>query len=842
MPPRLGRVIYDWCEMRRALFIAVLTLLIADASGLSSLLVPETCAIDAAILRRTAGARLSVSGAPALLCVVGRLHAARRTEDRLRCLLCLLSACPHRLPTGSLSRSCTYRSRSYVDAPTDLPTFKERYVSPQCRALVLSCVFGRRVRSRHAQVPRVATGRRDRDYGDGRHASCSSKRKSSSAARPRETDANGRLTLQVAPGPIEITVVKEGFNPVTVTATAIAGQSQVIPIPLERQTAIEEHVTVSATRTDKRIEDQPMRVEVLDAEEIEEKQLMTPGDIVMMLNEMGGLRVQATSPSLGAASVRVQGMRGRYTRFLSDGLPLFGADVGGLGLLQIPPTDLGQVEVIKGVASALYGAGALGGVVDLISSRPTKEPTREAMVNRTSRGGTDAILFAAQPFTERWSGDAACGGTLAGAQRRRRRRLGRPRGLLARRRPSARCSGAMAPADRSLRRRCHVGAAPWRHDAVRGVAGDRRTVSSNRSTRRASTVALVAQTPLRGRYVMTARVSRDAQGRSTTVAATSREHDLQDTVFAELAVRGTAPRQTWVGGIAFERSTLDPRDQPHFAYAYNVPGVFAAGRHRSEPMADHIGSGRVDVHNLFGTFFSPRISAFAAARSWTSACSVGQRVLCADGADRGDRGRRARPSVDPDGRSKRSADGARRSMSRSVQGPVTVTATLFRYEVHDPAVVDRATYTLASLSEPTITSGIESVATFRRAPFSVTGTYTYVHSREGIGSSRNDIPLTPRHSAGLVGMWEREEPRTSRRRSVLHRALSASRTTRTDRRARVTCSSAVSSSDGSVASDCSSTPRTWVESVRLGSIRSCVPFKRPTDGGPSTPGRHSTGA
>ena len=56
-----------------------------------------------------------------------------------------------------------------------------------------------------------------------------------------------------------------------------------------------------------------MRVEVLDREEIEEKLMMTPGDIVMMLNEMGGLRVQATSPSLGAASVRIQGMRGRYT-------------------------------------------------------------------------------------------------------------------------------------------------------------------------------------------------------------------------------------------------------------------------------------------------------------------------------------------------------------------------------------------------------------------------------------------------------------------------------------------------------------------------------------------------
>ena len=94
----------------------------------------------------------------------------------------------------------------------------------------------------------------------------------------------------------------------------------------------------------------------------------------MMLNEMGGMRVQATSPSLGAASVRIQGMRGRYTRVLSDGLPLFG-EVGGLGLLQIPPMDLGQVEVIKGVASALYGAGAMGGVVNLLSRRPGREPS-----------------------------------------------------------------------------------------------------------------------------------------------------------------------------------------------------------------------------------------------------------------------------------------------------------------------------------------------------------------------------------------------------------------------------------------------------------------------------------
>ena len=164
------------------------------------------------------------------------------------------------------------------------------------------------------------------------------------------------------------------------------------PAPTEEQPPeIEVAITVSATRTGGRLEDQPLRVEVLEREEIEEKMLMTPGDIVMMLNEMGGMRVQATSPSLGAASVRVQGMRGRYTRFLSDGLPLFG-EVGGLGLLQIPPMDLAQVEVIKGVASSLYGAGAMGGVVNLISRQPGRGATARVSAQpldarRHRRGG-----------------------------------------------------------------------------------------------------------------------------------------------------------------------------------------------------------------------------------------------------------------------------------------------------------------------------------------------------------------------------------------------------------------------------------------------------------------------
>src|SRR5688500_16624271 len=194
-----------------------------------------------------------------------------------------------------------------------------------------------------------------------------------------------------------------------IVAIAQVGGNATPPSPSEQEPPeLEVSIVVEATRTGGRLEDSPLRVEVLAREEIEAKISMTPGDIVMMLNEMGGTRVQATSPSLGAASVRVQGMRGRYTRFRSDGLPLFG-EVGGLGLLQIPPMDLAQVEAIKGVASSLYGAGAMGGVVNLVSRRPAAESERELLINRSTRGATDAVGFYSAPLSGR------CGLTMIGS-------------------------------------------------------------------------------------------------------------------------------------------------------------------------------------------------------------------------------------------------------------------------------------------------------------------------------------------------------------------------------------------------------------------------------------------
>jgi hypothetical protein len=82
------------------------------------------------------------------------------------------------------------------------------------------------------------------------------------------TDASGTTTVVTAAGNVEITVVKPGFAPVTTSVQMAAGATREVIVELQQQPTLEESVTVVAsTRTDRRLEDQPMRVEVLAREE-----------------------------------------------------------------------------------------------------------------------------------------------------------------------------------------------------------------------------------------------------------------------------------------------------------------------------------------------------------------------------------------------------------------------------------------------------------------------------------------------------------------------------------------------------------------------------------------------
>ncbi|MEG9326991.1 TonB-dependent receptor [Salinimicrobium catena] len=159
-----------------------------------------------------------------------------------------------------------------------------------------------------------------------------------------------------------------------------------------------DEVIISATRSRRTIADLPTRVEVISGEELGEKGNMKPGDIRMLLNETTGIRTQQTSATSYNSSIRIQGLDGKYTQLLKDGYPLYSGFSGGLSLLQIVPLDLQQVEVIKGASSTLYGGGAIAGLVNLVSKKPTEEGELNLLLNGTSALGLDASAF----YSNKW--------------------------------------------------------------------------------------------------------------------------------------------------------------------------------------------------------------------------------------------------------------------------------------------------------------------------------------------------------------------------------------------------------------------------------------------------------
>ncbi|WP_394990298.1 TonB-dependent receptor domain-containing protein [Emticicia sp.] len=160
-----------------------------------------------------------------------------------------------------------------------------------------------------------------------------------------------------------------------------------------------EEVTVSAFRTNSRIEDLPIKVEVLGQEDMDEESTIVPGNVSSILGDISIIHVQRTSATNGNQAIRMQGLDPKYTQILRDGLPLYEGFSGNLGVLAIPPLDLKQVEVVKGSVSTLYGGGAIGGMINLVSKAPTSEkPEVTMVVNRTTLKETNINAYYAQKY------------------------------------------------------------------------------------------------------------------------------------------------------------------------------------------------------------------------------------------------------------------------------------------------------------------------------------------------------------------------------------------------------------------------------------------------------------
>ena len=210
----------------------------------------------------------------------------------------------------------------------------------------------------------------------------------------RIADSAGVVILNnIANGKYDVEVTSVGFLEVEKTISLPTEFGDSVLIYLAQAVGEMNEVTVLSTRSNRSIKNTPTRVEVISGEEVQEEAIMRPGDIRMLLAESTGIQTQQTSATTANASIRIQGLDGRYTQILKDGFPIYSGAASGLSLLQTPPLDLRQVEIIKGSSSTLYGGGAIAGLVNLYTKIPTNKRELNFHLNTTSAGGVDINGF-----------------------------------------------------------------------------------------------------------------------------------------------------------------------------------------------------------------------------------------------------------------------------------------------------------------------------------------------------------------------------------------------------------------------------------------------------------------
>jgi iron complex outermembrane receptor protein len=522
---------------------------------------------------------------------------------------------------------------------------------------------------------------------------------------------------------------------------------------------LEDEVTVTAGHSDRRIQDVPLRVEVVSREEIEEKALMTPGSVAMLLAETTGLRVQPSAPSTGAANVRIQGLRGRYSLLLSDGLPLYGVEGGALSLLQVPPLDLDQVEIIKGAASALYGPSALGGVINLVSRQP-RESERQVLLNASTQDALDATLWLARPPEGDWAGSLI--GGFHGQQRQDVDDDG--------------WSDLPSYGRLVLRPRLHwddrAGHSVFATVGVMGenrrggtepgaVAPDGQPYPLNLDTRQAD-LGFVGRFALPPGLVLSVRGSLTGRHEDRTYGA-DLERGHRTTGFAETVLGGGTGRHTWLVGASFQSDSYRNQDLPRFDYTYTTPSVFAQDEMRLGSRTLLGASARVDAHSAYGTAISPRVSLLVRpAEGWTTRVSAGTGFFAPtpflEETEEAGLGRvEALSGLVAERARSASFDVGWRGGSFDVNG------TVFGSHVDDAAQrrqVGEETFAIVNADLPVRTWGIELLVRYRRGGFLVMGTYGYTSSTEEDPEApgvRREVPLTPDHAASLNVIWEDEE-------------------------------------------------------------------------------------
>lgn len=212
----------------------------------------------------------------------------------------------------------------------------------------------------------------------------------SETGRATATDADGKYALEIPDKKsVKITVSYVGFIPESLVVRSDNSEKGNTVRMTPDQTALSE-VVVTATRTPKALKDVPVVTRVISGEDIAKTDATNIQDL--LTEEIPGLEFGYAMSQ--ETSLNMSGFGGNAVLFLVDGERLAGETMDNVDYNRLNLNNVGKVEIVKGASSALYGANAVGGVVNLIT-KENNEPwhlnlnTRYRNVGKEWRSGGD---------------------------------------------------------------------------------------------------------------------------------------------------------------------------------------------------------------------------------------------------------------------------------------------------------------------------------------------------------------------------------------------------------------------------------------------------------------------
>ena len=168
------------------------------------------------------------------------------------------------------------------------------------------------------------------------------------------------LTTEYSGKVLAISCIRDKIRP-RVASTSLSTRTASVT------SILTDEVVVSANRNEVSRRVAPVVVNVMNSKLFE---TVNSTDLAKSLNYQSGLRVENNCQNCGFPQVRINGLEGPYSQILINSRPVVSALSGVYGLEQIPVNMIERVEVVRGGGSALFGANAVGGTINIITKDP----------------------------------------------------------------------------------------------------------------------------------------------------------------------------------------------------------------------------------------------------------------------------------------------------------------------------------------------------------------------------------------------------------------------------------------------------------------------------------------